>query len=101
MKFKFNMQSALVSCFVAVFLSVAINQDANAFVAAPFVRDSSSSSSEPPYQTASSSIEETSDSSQIFYEASVSSYTPSSTTSRSIEASTNEGTSVSVSEVET
>jgi len=54
MKFKFNMQSALVSCFVAVFLSVAINQDANAFVAAPFVRDSSSSSSEPPYQTASS-----------------------------------------------
>ena len=65
MKFKFNMQSALVSCFVAV-LSVAINQDANAFVAAPFVRDSSSSSSEPPYQTASSSIEETSDSSQIF-----------------------------------
>jgi len=27
MKFKFNMQSALVSCFVAVFLSVAINQD--------------------------------------------------------------------------
>lgn len=74
MKLKFNLQSALVSCFVTIMLSMAIDQDVNAFVAAPFQRNSSEPSSEAPVQVAETSTSETETTSETFYEARVSSY---------------------------
>ncbi|WP_038025635.1 hypothetical protein [Tetragenococcus muriaticus] len=36
MKNKFNLQALLISCLATFILSVAVNNDANTFVAAPF-----------------------------------------------------------------
>ena len=66
MKLKFNLQSALVSCFVTIMLSMAIDQDVNAFVAAPFQRNSSEPSSEAPVQVAETSTSETETTSETF-----------------------------------
>ena len=91
MKLKFNLQSALVSCFVTIMLSMAIDQDVNAFVAAPFQRNSSEPSSEAPVQVAETSTSETETTSETFYEARVSSY--SETTAQTSGTKSNEDSS--------
>ena len=72
-------------------LSMAIDQDVNAFVAAPFQRNSSEPSSEAPVQVAETSTSETETTSETFYEARVSSY--SETTAQTSGTKSNEDSS--------